>query len=83
MTLVSLVTHPTAAEEVKASVVKLLRNALELAETGEIESVVLILGHTSGEWTDQVSETVKFSEAVGRLEITKQEWINQFLRERG
>lgn len=77
-----LVTKPTADAEVKASVLRVLRETLEQAERGEIDCVVMILGHPDGEWTDRTSETVKFSEAIGRLEITKSEWIAQYLRNR-
>lgn len=82
MSIASLVPKPTANEEVRESVVRLLRWSLEQAEAGNVDTLIMILGHPDGEWSDKVSETVKFSEAIGRLEITKQEWIAQYLKGR-
>lgn len=79
---VKLVTKPTAADEVRESVTRLLRDTLAEAESGEIDCVAIIIGHTDGEWSDRCSTTTRFSEAIGRLEITKQEWIAQYLAER-
>lgn len=81
MTVVSLVNKATADEEVKESVIRLLRETLEQAEAGEVDSILMIVGSPSGEWLDKASETVKFSETIGRLEISKQEWINRYLRD--
>jgi hypothetical protein len=82
MTLVSLVTKPTADKEVQESILRLLREALEEAERGEIDNLIMIIGTPAGEWTDRASDTVKFSEAIGRLEITKQEWIAKYFKGR-
>lgn len=82
MTLVSLVTKPTADKEVQENIIGLLRKTLEEAERGEIDNLVMIIGTPSGEWTNRASETVKFSQAIGQLEITKQEWIVNYLKGR-
>ena len=78
----SLVVPPTASDEVRESVVKLLKETLADAEAGKIDTVIMILGHPDTEWSDRVSGTNRFSEAVGRLEITKQEWIAQYFRDK-
>jgi len=79
---IKLVTNPTASEEVKESVVRLLRDTLTEAEAGQIDCVAIIIGRVDGQWLDRCSTTMCFSEAIGRLEITKQEWIEQYLRNR-
>ena len=78
---ISLVTKPSADEEVRESVVRLLREALAQAEAGEVDTVLMILGHPDETWSDIASETVSFSHAVGRLEILKQKWIAKYLLE--
>lgn len=80
---IALVPKVKADDEVRESVTRLLKTSLDEAERGEIDTVIIILGHTDGEWSDRCSSTTKLSEAIGRLEITKQEWIAQYLRERG
>lgn len=80
---IALVTKPTAAAEVQESVVRLLRDTLAEAEAGKITTVIIIIAHADGQWTDRCSDTEHFSDAIGRIEITKQEWIAQYLRNRG
>jgi hypothetical protein len=80
--VIGLVAKPTAEDDVRESVIRLLRKTLEEAEAGEVDSLVMIVGCPNGEWSDRASETVKFSEAIGRLEITKQDWIARFMRDR-
>ena len=77
-----LVPKPKASDEVRGSVVRLLRESLEQAEAGEVNTVIIIASHPDGTWTDLCSSTDKLSEAIGRLEITKQAWIAEYLRER-
>lgn len=79
---VTLVTKPTADEEVRQSVVRLLQETLDEAVRGEIDTIVLILGHPDGDWSDKCSSTNKLSAAIGRLEITKHEWVVQYLKNR-
>lgn len=74
----ALVPKATASDEIRESVVKLLRKSLEEAENGDIVSVIMILRHPDGEWSDRCSATGAFSEDIGRLEITKQQWIARF-----
>lgn len=79
--VVSLVAPPTALEEIRESVLRLLRKTLAEAEAGEIDQVVIIARATDGTWVDRVSDTDTASELIGRLEITKQEWIIRYLRD--
>lgn len=80
---IQLVTKPKVEDEVRESVLRALRQTLEQAEAGEIDTVIMILGHPDGEWSDRCTSTTKLSEAIGRIEITKQEWIAEYLRGRG
>lgn len=81
MTAITLVTDPTTDEIVKESVVRLLKDALAMAEAGRVDSLIVILGHPDETWTDMAAETGKFSQAVGRLEILKVKWINRYLED--
>jgi hypothetical protein len=80
---VTLIPKLKATDEVRESVVRLLRDSLEQAERGEVDTVIIILGNPDGTWTDRCSETRKLSEAIGRMEITKHEWIAQALAHDG
>ena len=79
MNVITLAPKLTADEEVKASVVKILKTALEEAESGQIISVVMLLGCVNGDWCNRASESIHFSSCIGQLEITKHELIKQFL----
>ena len=78
---VALVPKPKASDEVRESVIRLLRKSLDEAEAGEIVSAIMILRRADGEWIDRASTTERFSEDIGRLEITKQKWIAQYLQD--
>lgn len=72
---------PTADEEIRAKVVAMLEEALEQAKRGEIDELFMILKHPgTDEWSDRATETQHFSEWIGKLEVTKQTWILQFLQ---
>lgn len=74
-----LVTKPSVADEVKENVCQILREVLVRAERGEINTLVLIGRCSDGTWFDRTSATNHYSEAIGQLEITKQDWIRQYL----
>ena len=76
---IKLVTPPTAEDDVKASIIKLLETTLAEAKAGQLKSVVLIAAHIDDSWIDRASETTNFSIVIGRLEIMKQRWIKQYL----
>ena len=76
--IVSLVQKPTVTEEIRSNVVNILRETLEQAERGEIDTVIMILHHPDGDWTDRASSTEIFSDSIGRLEILKQKWISNY-----
>jgi hypothetical protein len=80
--VLSLAPRPKAEDQVRESIVAILATALKEARNGEITSVIMILQHSDGDWSDRASETIKFTEAIGRLEILKQEWIAVYLADR-
>jgi hypothetical protein len=76
---IKLVTPPTAEDDVKASIIKLLETTLTEAKAGELRSIIIIAAHINNGWIDRASETLIFSEVIGRLEIMKQRWVKQYL----
>jgi hypothetical protein len=81
---ISLVAKPTADEEIRQSVITVLREALAEAEAGNINGVAMILSHPDETWTHRGSECMEFSRMVGRIEMLKHQWIKEhFERELG
>lgn len=74
-----LMAKPTAAEEVRQSVVEVLQEMLALAEAGGVDGVAIIVSHVDGTWTNRGSEHMEFSRLVGRFEIMKHQWIAEHL----
>ena len=77
-----LVPKPALPADIKESVVRILRSRLEEAERGEIDTVIVLAHHTDKDWSESASGTDRFSDAIARIEITKQSWINQYLKDR-
>ena len=77
---VVLVPKPTADDDTRKSVVRLLRHALDEAEAGNIITVIIIAENVSEEWMNWASETISLSKTIGRLEITKVELVERFLK---
>lgn len=78
MTVATLVTKPTLADEIKEGVVKLARTVLEDAEAGNASTLLVICVRPDGTWSREWSGTQEMAAMIGRLEITKQEWIAQY-----
>jgi hypothetical protein len=77
--VVSLTTKPPVAQEIKDNIIEILKQYLEKAEKGEISCVIVIAGFPGGIWSNDMSSTLDFPTAIGKLEIAKQEWIGQEL----
>ena len=75
MTDLKLVPPATVSDDIKASVVQILIDVKALAAAGDVDTMIIILGHPDGSWSTKLSGTEKLSAAIGRLEIAKQEWI--------
>ena len=83
MSVVKLVAEPTLADDIKAGVVKLARAVLEDAEAGDASTLLVICVRPNGTWSREWSGTMEMAAMIGRLEITKQEWIAEYSRDNG
>lgn len=78
-----LVAKPTLADDIKVGVVKLARAVLEDAESGQASTILVICVRPDGTWSREWSGTQEMAAMIGRLEITKQEWIASYSKEYG
>lgn len=83
MSVVKLAPTPTLADEIRESVVKLARVVLEDAESGQASTLLVICVRPDGTWSREWSGTAEMAAMIGRLEITKQEWIASYSKEYG
>lgn len=81
MTVLSIAPKPTPDEQIKESVMKVLKEALAEAEKGEISDIVIIAVHPDGAWSDWQSSTNHASAMVGRLDIAKHKRILNILQD--
>ena len=77
--VLTLARKPGVAAVIKDDIVCQLRNALERAERGELEAIVVLMKHTNRHWSWLNSGSLRFPEMVGMLEIQKSEWIASYL----
>lgn len=78
MSVAQLVTPPSISDEIKESIITELTSLLEQAKNGEFSTFLAVFKRANGRWGHYESGTMDFCEAVGRLEIVKVEWINEF-----
>lgn len=81
MTIAKLVTKPTLPDEIRAGILKLLATCVEDAQAGNVETMLVIAVRPDGTWSREWSGTLDMSSMIGRLEITKQEWIAEYSRQ--
>ena len=78
----SIAAKPTLAHDIRQRIVEDLKEVLlKLAEAGEIESSVIIFKRMGDGWSDRRSGSLNFPDSIGRLEIVKQAWIAEYLRQ--
>lgn len=77
--LLKLVPNPTAKQEARDSVIRLLVETLEQANRGEVEAVLMIIKRADGNWANLSSGTTKFPDAIGYIEVAKVDWIKDYL----
>ena len=77
----SIAAKPTLAQGIRQRIVEDLKEVLKLAEAGEIESSVIIFKRMGDGWSDRLSGLLHFPDSIGRLEIVKQAWIAEYLRQ--
>jgi hypothetical protein len=70
---------PTADDEIKESMIKMLEDTLAEARAGDITEVVMLIQHADPEeWSDRAGMTDNIMRWVGRLETTKLDWIAKY-----
>lgn len=77
----ALVTKPTISAEIKAGILELLRVATADAEAGNVSTMLVIAVRPDGTWSREWSGTEEMAAMIGRLEITKQEWIESYSKD--
>jgi 1,4-dihydroxy-2-naphthoyl-CoA synthase len=74
---VKLVTKPSAAATIQASVVALLCEALADAEAGKVSGVIIISKEIDGSWYHRASGALSVREEIGAIEILKNDRIRR------
>ena len=73
------VPKPTAQDEIRADVIEKLKEALERAESGDVDEILIIMRHPGDdEWSSLATPTLSFARWIGYLAITQADWISQF-----
>lgn len=72
---IRLAPPPSFDEQNKAESVKLLRDALERAERGEVLAAILITKDSDGLWSHRTTATLSIREEIGAIECLKWERI--------
>lgn len=71
-----VVAPPSVPEEIRADVIRQLEKTLAEARRGEVAEVLLIIQRPDPEfWEQRSSDTQSILKWVGRLEVTKLDWI--------
>ena len=78
-----LAPKPTLPEEIKAAAIELIEKVLVDVKAGNVTTVLVVVGRPDGTWSREWSGTMEMAEMIGRLEITKQEWIAQYSKQYG
>ena len=71
---------PKVDDEINEDIIDILKESLVDAEAGKIQTIIVISTSPNGEWSHSMSGTDGITAAIVRLEITKQEWINRYIR---
>lgn len=75
-----LVPAKTITEQNRSDAIGKIREVLELAERGEIDEV-LIIANAKEEWMNWSSTTSSILKWIGRIEVTKNDWIALYNQE--
>lgn len=76
--IVQLVSTPSVAEKAKQECVEILKNQLKSAESGEMESVIVICRRPDSKWSFEHSQSTNFMADIGIVEIVKQRMIDLY-----
>ncbi len=74
-----VVQRPTAEDKVQREVLTHAESILALARDGQIDSLVVIMSHPDGSYSELISSTTQFRQMIGQLEVVKQNWIGNYL----
>ena len=81
--VVKLAPKPTLPDEIRDAAIKLAKQVLEDVEAGNVTTLLVIAARPDGSWSREWSGTMEMAEMIGRLEITKQEWISAYSKQYG
>lgn len=83
MSVVELTPKPRLADEIRESALKLAREVVADIEAGNVTTLLVIAVRPDGSWSREWSGTPEMAAMIGRLEITKQEWIMEYSKQYG
>jgi hypothetical protein len=79
ITRLHIVAPPTTTEEIRAEVIAELERTLEDARRGDIDEIFMILKHPGDdEWSHRATPTQHLTAWIGKLEVTKLAWADNF-----
>jgi hypothetical protein len=79
--IVQLVPPPSASQEAVDGAVQILRLLLVEAEAGRLADLAVIYSAPDKTWSHITTTTIDFTGLIGRTEIAKQRWIEDFQRQ--
>lgn len=68
---IRLIPKPTVDEEIRASVIKLLQEAMADVEAGKVLGVIILSKEVEGTWYHRASGSISVREEIGAIEILK------------
>lgn len=75
---VKVVPRPSAADEVKAELLRMAEDFLAQVRAGDIVEVVMIVKHPNAQWSNRWSGSLDYPRTIGELEITKYEMVASY-----
>ncbi len=65
----------------KHQVLRILREAYEMAQRGEIGDIMLVLRKHNGETWAQCSEAVQWTDRIALVEVLKMDWYRELVKD--
>ena len=75
---VKAVPRPSAADEIRAELVRMAEELLAEIKAGEITEMLMIVKHPDSKWSNRWSGSLDYPRTIGELEITKYEMISSY-----
>lgn len=73
--------RPHIDEQIKEDILISLNETIEAVEAGHVSELLIIVRGPDGTWSKATHRVEEFSSWIGRLEIVKQEWIEEYLKQ--